>query len=181
MENKVIISNSRVVLNNQVIFESEIRENPVEFFKEIYKNLKLNYLKFFKMDHFSKLGFLASEILFRNQEEVNFKDCEIILACSSSSLNSDTQFQSTISNEQQYFPSPSVFVYTLPNIVIGEIAIRNKIYGNNCMYIISPEQKELFFDKESILFNNNNSEKILKGYLDFFNNVYYAEFLLTYK
>jgi 3-oxoacyl-[acyl-carrier-protein] synthase-1 len=35
-----------------------------------------------------------------------------------------------------FFPSPSVFVYTLPNIVTGEIAIRNKFYGETSFYVL---------------------------------------------
>ena len=39
------------------------------------------------------------------------------------------RFQETIQHADSYYPSPALFVYTLPNIVTGEIAIRNKYYG----------------------------------------------------
>ena len=34
------------------------------------------------------------------------------------------------------FPSPSLFVYTLPNIVAGEIAIRNKYAGETSAFVL---------------------------------------------
>lgn len=179
MEYKVVITQNQVLINNKLIFEAEPTLDATVFFKDLYKFLNLNYIKFFKMDPLSKLGFLASELLFQQVECEKTEDFEIILACSSSSLESDHQFQSTINDSNNYFPSPSVFVYTLPNIVIGEIAIRHKILGNNCMYIISPDEKDLFFDKENILYQTIEPKKQIKGYLDFYKNKYFAEFLLT--
>jgi len=179
MEYKVVISQNQVFINNKLIFETEFTQDSVVFFKDLFKFLNLNYIKFFKMDPLSKLGFLASELLFQQIECENKEDFEIILACSSSSLESDIQFQSTINDPNNYFPSPSVFVYTLPNIVIGEIAIRHKIMGNNCMYIISPEEKDLFFDKNNAEYQTLDQKKYIKGYLDYYKNKYFAEFLLT--
>ncbi len=179
MDYKVVITHNQVFLNNKVIFESDITQDSTVFFKELYKFLNLNYLKFFKMDPLSKLGFLASELLFQQVECESKENFEIILACSSSSLESDLQFQYTINDPNNYFPSPSVFVYTLPNIVIGEIAIRHQIMGNNCMYIISPEEKDLFFDIKNAVYQTIDQKKHIKGYLDYFKNQYFAEFLLT--
>jgi hypothetical protein len=179
METKVIITQNQVFLDHKLVFETESTMESAVFFKELYKFLNLNYIKFFKMDPLSKLGFVASELLFQQLECERTEDFEIILACSSSSLESDNQFQSTINDPNNYFPSPSVFVYTLPNIVIGEIAIRHKIMGNNCMYIISPDEKDLFFDKDNAIYQTLEPQKHVKGYLDYYKNKYFAEFLLT--
>jgi hypothetical protein len=176
---KVVITQNKVFLNNNLIFETEYNNDSTSFFKAFYKFLNLNYLKFFKMDSLSKLGFLASEVLFQQVECESKEDFEIVLACSSSSLESDIQFQSTINDPNNYFPSPSVFVYTLPNIVIGEIAIRHKIMGNNCMNIIAPEEISNFWENKHGTFHSTKQVKQVKGYLDFYNNHYYAEFLLT--
>ena len=104
---------------------------------EFYRSMQIDYPKFFKMDGLSKLGFLASEIIFKDAEN-RFEPCEnIALICfnRSSSLDVDTQYQATIGDNENYFPSPSLFVYTLPNIVTGEIAIRNKFFGETSFYI----------------------------------------------
>ena len=104
---------------------------------EFYRSLHVDYPKFFKMDGLSKLGFLASEMIFKDAEN-RFEPCEnIAVICfnRSSSLDVDTQFQATICDNENYFPSPSLFVYTLPNIVTGEIAIRNKFFGETSFYV----------------------------------------------
>ncbi|MDR2691361.1 MAG: hypothetical protein LBB73_03555 [Dysgonamonadaceae bacterium] len=104
---------------------------------EMYRALRIDYPKFFKMDNLSKLGFLASEILFKD-ETVRFtprEDIALIGFNSSSSLDTDRNYQATIRDADNYFPSPSVFVYTLPNMVAGEIAIRNRFYCETFFYI----------------------------------------------
>lgn len=102
-----------------------------------YRSLQIDYPKFFKMDGLSKLGFLAAEMIFKeraNRFEPR-EDIAIIGFNRSSSLDTDTQYQATIGNNENYYPSPSLFVYTLPNIVTGEIAIRNKLLGETSFYI----------------------------------------------
>jgi 3-oxoacyl-[acyl-carrier-protein] synthase-1 len=104
---------------------------------ELYRSLQLDYPKFFKMDGMSKLGFLAAEMIFKENKN-RFEPREnIAVICfnRSSSLDTDTQYQATIHDNENYFPSPSLFVYTLPNIVAGEIAIRNKFFGETFFYI----------------------------------------------
>jgi hypothetical protein len=104
-----------------------------EFAKACYKNYEIGYSKFYKMDKLSKLGFLASEILLQGNKlsDYNSEDIALILANSSSSLNNDKRYQQSI-NE---IPSPSIFVYTLPNIVIGEICIKNNIKGEAAFFL----------------------------------------------
>ena len=104
---------------------------------ESYRSLQIDYPKFFKMDNLSKLGFLASEMLLKDDENrfTPTENLAVICFNSSSSLHTDAQFQDTIQNDDNYFPSPSLFVYTLPNIVAGEIAIRNKFFGETSFYI----------------------------------------------
>jgi len=119
--------------------------------------LQVDYPKFFKMDGLSKLGFLASEMLFRGDENrfIPSENTAVICFNRSSSLDVDMQYQTTISDNENYYPSPSLFVYTLPNIVTGEIAIRNNFLGETSFYIckefdakqIIRTVKNAFFDK----------------------------------
>ena len=104
---------------------------------ERYRSLQINYPKFFKMDNLSKMGFLASEMLLKDEENRFAPSENIAVICfnRSSSLDIDTQYQATIQSNENYFPSPSLFVYTLPNIVAGEISIRNNIFGETSFYI----------------------------------------------
>jgi 3-oxoacyl-[acyl-carrier-protein] synthase-1 len=124
---------------------------------EEYRSLKIDYPKFFKMDGLSKLGFLCSELILKDTENrfVPREDVAMLCFNRSSSLDMDAQYQATIRDNENYFPSPSLFVYTLPNIVSGEIAIRNKFFGESFFYIcksfdarqIVEAVKKVFYDK----------------------------------
>ena len=89
---------------------------------ELYRKEVGDYPKFFKMDPLARLGFVASEMLLK---ECPKADYGVLLFNRSSSMADDLAFQATIQSHTEWFPSPALFVYTLPNIVTGEIAIRN--------------------------------------------------------
>jgi hypothetical protein len=131
------IRKNEVNLNGKHEFGSSFRDFR-EFSTALYKHMGADYPKFYKMDNLCKLGFLASELLLREKTiRSTFKgnDTGIILVNSSASLDTDRMHQNTIMNRTGYFPSPSIFVYTLPNIVIGEICIRNRITGEGTFFI----------------------------------------------
>ena len=128
----------QVWLNEEKYFSSNrdpfVMDN---FFHDLYRCKGIDYRKFYKMDALSKLGFLASEILLTGSDREHPKpDMGILLFNMSSSLEADMNYQMTIQDKENFFPSPSEFVYTLPNIVAGEIAIRNKIYGETVFYAL---------------------------------------------
>ena len=91
----------------------------------------------------------------------------LILSNKSSSLITDRDFQKTIDNKDNYFPSPSLFVYTLPNISIGEICIKNNITGENIFFITENFNPKLINEYASTIINNHNKEIILCGWVDF--------------
>lgn len=174
--NSVAIRDNKVIVNGSFVFETAVDTDPITFFKEIYKFLGLNYLKYFKMDPLSKLGFLAVELLLSKTDTQNKENYNILLACSHSSIESDTQFQTTIDDATNYFPSPALFVYTLPNIVIGEIAIRHQIFGDNCMYLYGPKDRFNFFEFAKDYSLQNFKTPTIIGYLDYNKKEYIAEF-----
>ncbi len=111
---------------------------------EVFKSFGIDYPKFYKMDPLSRLGFVASELLARAEggSESNFReDRAVMLFNRSSSLAADRKYLNSIEDRNNFFPSPSLFVYTLPNIVNGEIAIRNRYRGETSFYIL-PEKNE---------------------------------------
>lgn len=135
----------RVMLNEEVYYETtpETYEEQT-FLSGIYNRLGIDYRKFFKMDALSKLGFLSAELLMDGfDKEMPKEDTGIVLFNRSSSLRADAAYQQTIQDKADYFPSPAVFVYTLPNIVTGEIAIRNKIHGETAFYVFSQFESRL--------------------------------------
>lgn len=118
--------------------ELEYTEKGSDLVTSIYRKQINNYPKFFKMDALCKLGFVASELLL-SKETQKLGPCEdraIILFNRSSSLCNDKNYLQTIANRNNYYPSPSIFVYTLPNIITGEIAIRNQYFGETAFYVM---------------------------------------------
>ena len=127
------IENNSLQINGTTVFEMKDVLFP-EFIKNASKAIGLDYPKFFKMDNLSKLAFITSEIILREVCKTDQEnDIAIVFANKSSSLDTDVKYQNSIQDKENYFPSPSVFVYTLPNIVIGEIAIKYKITGENAL------------------------------------------------
>ena len=132
-----IIRNNRIVLNGEVIYTGN-ESSPGEFFTNTYRYNNISYAKFFKMDNLCKLGFLTSELLLRGKNISGIypgHEVGILLSNAGSSIDTDRNHQKSISKRDEYFPSPSVFVYTLANIVIGEICIRHKLLGESFFMI----------------------------------------------
>ena len=77
-----------------------------------------------------------------------------------SSLAADREYLSSIA-EDDFFPSPSVFVYTLPNIVTGEISIRHKLFGE-CVFFVEEEfNRERALDYVRCLFREGGVSRVL--------------------
>jgi 3-oxoacyl-[acyl-carrier-protein] synthase-1 len=140
-----------------------------KFLTALYRKLNIDYPKFFKMDTLSKLGFLASELIFEGDKQrfIPREDGAVICFNRNSSLEADTLFQSSIADDN-YFPSPSVFVYTLPNIVTGEIAIRNKFFGETSFYVSEKFNPEQIFKTVNIAFQNNKANFVLASWVEAF-------------
>lgn len=136
---EIEITLASVSLDGQNLAVSETGEKMLV---ELYRQYVKDYPKFFKMDTLSRLGFVATELLLQAEGE-RFEpkdDRAVILANRSASIKNDKDYLQTISGDN-YYPSPALFVYTLPNIVTGEIAIRNKYTGETAFYILDkPEQ-----------------------------------------
>ncbi|MDR0395021.1 MAG: hypothetical protein LBH77_07695 [Tannerella sp.] len=127
----------RILLNGKVYFESGgVPYAAHDFLSDAYKKLGVDYRKFYKMDTLSKLGFLAAELVLDGIDRKTPKeDIGIAFFNRSASLEADHKYRQTIRDRNEYFPSPSDFVYTLPNIVTGEISIRNNLYGETIFHI----------------------------------------------
>jgi len=170
------ISNNLVSLNGAPFFRGSAGEEFEGFIKQVYKSLGITYSTFYKMDNLSKLGFIAAEILLNTEKKIGFapEKTGIFFQNSSSSLDTDFTYFNTIKDKENYFPSPAVFVYTLPNIVIGEICIRNKIKGENSFFIaetFDPEFMEAYVEE---LFAHELIEYALCGWVELFEGNYEA-------
>ena len=143
--------------------------NIDEHLSQLYRNIGMNYPKFFKMDRLCKAGILGAEMLLKDYDfdHENVKaDWGIILMNNASSLDNDRRYQETIA-EDNYYPSPAVFVYTLANIVTGEIAIRHKIGGESSFYVMPEFDQKLMEEIIGQAFTTNPElTHIICGWVD---------------
>jgi len=131
------IRDHTVVINHNAEY-THAKESLDKFMTSIYQHFAIAYPKFYKMDPLCKLGFLSAELLLKDagyHDRYSGHETGIILMNASSSLDTDRRHQESILNRANYFPSPAVFVYTLPNIMIGEISIRHKITGEGTFFV----------------------------------------------
>lgn len=165
----------RITLSkNEVISNQEKKryqtDTTKQFLKEVYKELEMGYSKFFKMDVLCKASLIATEFLVRNNnisEKYNEEEIALVMANQSSSLDTDLKHQESISDENAYFPSPSIFVYTLPNILLGEICIKYKWQGEQIFFL--QEQLDAFFMMDYVhqLFENTPTKACVLGWVDY--------------
>lgn len=162
------IEDHKLSVNGQETFSSD-EQQVGKVFKSIYKHLDLKYPKYHKMDKLCKLGFLAAETIFQDQaitQKYLPEEIAVVLSNSDSTINIDSQYQNSIQNKNDYFPSPSLFVYTLPNIVIGEIAIRNGLKGEIGFLISEKFSAKTLKNYVENIFKEEGTKACLTGWVN---------------
>ena len=153
--------------------------NEKSLLTTIYKQMIGDYPKYYKMDGLCRLGFIASELLLQAEkaEETSIKELQrsrgVVLFNRSSSISSDKKYLASIADKDNYFPSPSVFVYTLPNIVTGEIAIRNGYHGETSFYILPEKNEEQMQTLIQTAFLDSQITSLLAGWIDYEDREHY--------
>lgn len=167
------ITPEEVILDQRKIWErkEELREQEGQehysLLTSLYKQMIGDYPKFYKMDGLSRLGFVASEILLNAEKEETEEERAIIFFNHSSSIASDRNYKESIKDKDNYFPSPSIFVYTLPNIVTGEIAIRNHFHGETSFFILPDKDERLMEEILQASCRDAQSKSFLTGWIDY--------------
>jgi hypothetical protein len=154
--------------------------NLQEFFLLAYRNFELNYPRFYKMDNLSKLGWLATEILLKDSltsGKYAPANVGIVFSNSSASLDTDIKYYETTKE----MASPALFVYTLPNIVIGEISIRHQFKGENAFFIFSAFDAGFIEQYVSNLLNNNILQACICGWVELLDDEYKTVLFLVEK
>ena len=173
-----VIHKNAVHKNGRVIFESS--EMLPSFLISMYNHFQINYPKFYKMDNMSKLGWLASEILLKDDFiSGNYlpEDIGIVMSNANSSLDTDMNYYETVKD----MPSPGLFVYTLPNIVIGEICIRNNFKGENAFFVSAHFDADFLYHYVSHLFSTKTIKACICGWVDVLGEDYKAVLMLIEK
>lgn len=137
--------------------------------KNSYRTLNLNYPKFFKMDRLCKPAFLCAELVLPNSfSQEDKSQVGVLLYNKTSSIDADLDHQNLITDWENFFPSPAVFVYTLPNIMLGEICIRHGFKGENLCLIADEFMAQDAVHQVKLLFLAG-MKHVLVGWVDYFN------------
>ena len=104
---------------------------------EIFKKKLLDGSRFFKMDLFSRLAYVATGLLAKDAlADYAPEDIALFIFTQNGSVLADRKHLSTFSNPEEFYPSPAVFINTLPNVVLGEIAVMNTIKGETTLVML---------------------------------------------
>lgn len=163
---EVILDQRKLWEGKKELGEQEGQEHH-SLLTSLYKQMIGNYPKFYKMDGLSRLGFVASEILLNAEKGETDKERAIIFFNHSSSIASDRNYKESINDKDNYFPSPSIFVYTLPNIVTGEIAIRNHFHGETSFFILPDKDERMMEEILQASCRDDQSKSFLTGWIDY--------------
>ena len=165
ISSQIVITPDEAILNGQKL--STTKQGGA-LLTELYREKINDYPKFFKMDELCKLGIVASELLLQDcgDRHEGTADRAIVLFNRTGSLCNDRNYQKTINDMENFFPSPSLFVYTLPNIVTGEIAIRNHYYGETSFYVIDQDDPALIRSMAEEVILQGRAKSVICGWLD---------------
>ena len=104
---------------------------------EIFKKFLADGSRFFKMDLYSRLAYVATSLLAKDSlEGCDPEEVALVVFTQNGSVLADRKHLSTFSNPEEFFPSPAVFINTLPNVVLGEIAVKNTIKGETTLVLL---------------------------------------------
>lgn len=158
------ITNRLLVDQGKVIYSNDTGTLD-DFLEGAFASLSVAYPKFYKMDHLSQLGFLAMEVLaHESQVKQRYAPEQIALILSNAHASLDTDkvyFKST-----KTMASPALFVYTLTNIVTGELCIRHGIKGENAFFVFPQFDSEQLCDYVDMVLASEKTQACVAGWVD---------------
>lgn len=172
----VTIRDGKLTRDGKTVFSTGTGEFG-EFARALYHERGRADLKFFKMDNLCKLGYLAAGELF-DGIEFGPEEMALVLSDSSSSMDSDLRHLESLAAGGEAAASPSVFVYTLPNVVAGEICIRHKIKGENTFFISREYEPDKLREYASMVLSRNGVRYCTTGWCEYVKGSYEAVFEL---
>lgn len=172
----VEINAGEVLVNDSAVFSDKYADFGT-FIREAFKSRGENNMKFYKMDDLCKLGYVAAAWLLDGLE-FGEEECGMVLSGKYGCLDTDMKHQQIIDKEGDAASSPAVFVYTLPNVVAGEISIRHHIKGENTWFWSDDRTMSDLKHYASLMAGASDLRYCIIGHLDFLNGEYFAKFEL---
>lgn len=172
-----IISDHVVYSNGKAVFEAPATGGH-DFLLSVYQHTDVQYPKFYKMDNLSKLGWLACELLLRQgfrRTDYRPEEVAVVLSNANASLDTDYKYFATVKD----IPSPAVFVYTLPNIMIGEICIRHQFKGEHAFFVFESFNAAFLAQYVHGLMEKGSARACICGWVDVLGEEYKAALFLV--
>ena len=159
----VQLCNYQVFDHEQLLLDTKAQSND-DYFNRLYAYTGLQYPKFYKMDNASKGALLAASILLKrkNIEEYLPYQRGLLFQNHSASLHSDLRYEERLKE----FASPALFVYTLPNIAMGEVAICHQFKGENTFFVNDQFDPKQLVDYATTVFQDGLLDIAIIGYLE---------------
>lgn len=132
-----------------------------------YRKLEMSYPKFFKMDMLCKWAIIGAELLLKTNEQYRYEGMDkmkiaVVMMTGNGCIDVDKKYLASAKT----VASPALFVYTLPNIMLGEICIKHGFKGEQlCMMSETPDAEELFFWVNDLLLHKD-MDACLCGWID---------------
>lgn len=162
----VHITENLVEVDNQPL---SVESTGKALLTDLYKKFVGDYPRFYKMDILCRLGFISTELLLQAEGRQRFANCDdraTLLVGHHGSLVADKNYLGSISNPDDYYPSPERFVYTLPNIVTGEIAIRNHYHGETGYFYLEKRNNDIIDNIIKSAFQDATTKSVIGGWID---------------
>lgn len=152
------------------------------FIRERYRALADPNMKFSKMDDLCKLAYVAScELLSGHRPDCPAERIGVVMANRSASLDSDRRHQAIIDAGDGCGASPAVFVYTLPNIMLGQVAIKHGLKGESTFFAFPDKSSNFIREYTASLIAEGRMDAVLWGWCEFDGGSYDCELTLTEK
>ena len=131
----------------------------------LYKECLSDDARYYKMDLFSRLAYVGTGLLAKdNLAGCAPEDIGLLIFTKNGSVLADRKHLSTFS--QEYYPSPAIFINTLPNVVLGEIAVTHQIKGETTLVMLSGENTELMENILAATLNATQPSALITGWVD---------------
>lgn len=173
---EVVIGDGGVKVDGEVVFADENADYHV-FIRDAFKAGGGQNMKFYKMDDFCKLAYVAADRLL---EGIDFgeEECGMVLSGRYGCLDTDMKHQQVIDSEGDAGASPAVFVYTLPNVAAGEVSIRHHVKGENTWFWSDDRQMRDIRQYAGMMMAAQDLKYCIIGYFDCIAGKYEAVFKL---
>ncbi len=173
---EAVIGDGSVKVDGEVVFADENADYHA-FIRDAFKAGGGQNMKFYKMDDFCKLAYVAADRLL---EGIDFGEEEIgmVLSGRYGCLDTDMKHQQIIDSEGDAGASPAVFVYTLPNVAAGEVSIRHHIKGENTWFWSDDRQMCDIRQYAGMMMAAQDLKYCMTGYFDCIAGKYEAVFKL---